>query len=84
MTARKADDDWVLWNESPAHGDPERSQSFVVSSQMKHFLFLIKTRKDRLASLSSRTDAAARRQRSTIYSSRRFPADKSKSPGRSK
>src|SRR5713226_7061899 len=33
-------------------GDPERSQSFVVSSQMKHFLFLIKTRKDRLASLS--------------------------------
>jgi len=33
-------------------GDPERSQAFVVSSQMKHFLFLIKTRKDRLASLS--------------------------------
>src|SRR5712671_671866 len=52
MTARKADDDWVLWNEKSAHGDPERSQSFVVSSQMKHFLFLIKTRKDRLASLS--------------------------------
>src|SRR6266571_2382235 len=33
-------------------GDPERSQSFVVSSQMKQFLFLIKTRKDCLASLS--------------------------------
>ncbi len=30
MTARKADDDWVLWNEKSAHGDPERSQSFVV------------------------------------------------------
>ena len=52
MTARKADDDWVLWNEKSAHGDLEGSQSFVVSSQMKHFLFLIKTRKDRLASLS--------------------------------
>ena len=52
MTARKADDDWVLWSEKSAHGDPERSQSFVVSSQMKHFLFLIKTRKYRLASLS--------------------------------
>ena len=52
MTARKADDAWVLWSEKSAHGDPERSQSFVVSSQMKHFLFLIRTRKYRLASLS--------------------------------